>query len=59
MVYKVDISCSLCDADYSVNHDLERPYRIICCSFCGEQLFEDDLEVDDIFNDDIDEEDEY
>lgn len=56
MVNKIEVSCSLCDADFMVSHDLERPYRLMYCPFCGEPLHEDSIEVDEVFGVDIDEE---
>lgn len=40
---KIEISCSSCDADYTLQHDLDVPYMITFCIFCGEEIDEEFL----------------
>ena len=44
---KIEISCLVCDADYKVCHDLNKPYKPIFCAFCGEDIEEDLVEWED------------
>lgn len=46
---KVKMSCPECEAEYAVSHDLdERMYHLIFCVFCGEEIIneDDDLNMD-------------
>ena len=46
---KVVIVCSSCEAECIIKHDLEEPYIIGFCPFCGEELdndLEDEVEYD-------------
>lgn len=49
---KVQVSCSYCDADYKIFHDLDEPYIVMFCAFCGEAMDEEliDWEEDDEYN---------
>lgn len=40
MASKVEISCDMCDAYFELIHDLEYPYEVNACPFCGEDLGE-------------------
>jgi hypothetical protein len=40
----IDISCSNCDADYRVQHDLGDLYIVSFCIFCGEEINDDNYE---------------
>jgi len=51
MIDKIDVSCRFCDADYTIKHDLNPPYKMEFCAFCGEQIDEDYVDAE-IFNDD-------
>jgi NMD protein affecting ribosome stability and mRNA decay len=51
---KVEMYCSSCDADYIIIHNLNRPYKIKFCSFCGEELFdEEDMNIEEWEEDEI------
>jgi hypothetical protein len=50
---KVEMYCSSCDADYVIIHDLNRPYKIEFCSFCGEELYDDDMNMEEWEEDDL------
>ena len=46
---KIVIFCSSCEAECIIKHDLEEPYIIGFCPFCGEELdndMEDEVEYD-------------
>lgn len=52
---KVTVSCHICDADCVVLHDLELPYSLDFCPFCGEHIGDDDFVFEDYDEDDIEE----
>ena len=41
---KIIFYCSQCEADYNIKHDLEEPYIIQYCPFCGEQIDEENTD---------------
>ncbi len=41
---KLEIFCQECDAVYAVEHDLDIPYEVKFCKFCGEELDTDDMD---------------
>ena len=41
---KIVIFCSYCEAECIIKHDLEEPYIIGFCPFCGEELDEENID---------------
>ena len=41
---KIVIFCSSCEAECIIKHDLEEPYIIGFCPFCGEELDEENID---------------
>lgn len=53
---KVIVSCQICDADCVIRHDLEKPYSLDFCPFCGEHIGDDeDFVFSDYEDDDYEE----
>jgi len=51
---KVEIYCPNCEADFFIIHNLDKPYRIEFCSFCGEEVVDDeDMNAEDWDEDEI------
>ena len=44
---KIEIFCQDCDATFEIIHDLNNPYIITYCPFCGTELQEDDDIIED------------
>lgn len=42
MADKLEISCPFCDADYVIKHNLNKPYSMDFCTFCGENINDND-----------------
>ena len=38
---KITLSCSACDAEYTISHNLDEPYAVSVCPFCGEEIEEE------------------
>ena len=38
---KIEVVCSICDAGYKIYHDLDEPYVLSFCAFCGEGVDEE------------------
>lgn len=48
---RVKISCVSCSAEYTIHHDLEEPYVLTFCDFCGEEIEEELLWIEDYDDD--------
>ena len=38
------VVCSSCEAECTIRYDLEEPYMMGFCPFCGEELEEDNID---------------
>ena len=41
---KIVIFCSSCEASCNIEHELEEPYILGFCPFCGEELDEENID---------------
>ena len=41
---KIVIFCSSCEASCNIKHELEEPYILGFCPFCGEELDEENID---------------
>ncbi len=59
MSEKVDVYCFSCDANYIITHDLQLPYILHYCPFCGDEIESGGLESEEMEEKYNNEEDEW
>ena len=45
---KIEVFCTSCDADFKLYHNLDEPYVLTFCAFCGEEIEEEELDVEEL-----------